>query len=60
MRYLARVDALRAEANAIGVEGIRTFGLGNLAINGAQRYEVFERFAERGAVRKGGLEPTTI
>ena len=51
-RYLARVDALRAEAKAIGVEGIPTFILGDLAVSGAQAYEVFERFAERAGAKR--------
>ena len=51
-RYLARVDALRAEAKAIGVEGIPTFILDNLGISGAQSYEVFERFAERAGAKR--------
>jgi predicted DsbA family dithiol-disulfide isomerase len=52
-RYLARVDALRAEANDIGVEGIPTFVLGNLGLSGCQPYETFEQFATRaGATRR--------
>lgn len=52
-RYLARVDALRAEAGAVGVQGIPTFVLGRFAISGAQPYEVFEELARRaGAARR--------
>ena len=52
-RYLARVDALRAEAKAIGVEGIPTFVIGNLGLSGCQPYEVFEQFAaQAGAQRR--------
>lgn len=52
-RYLARVDAMREEANAIGVEGIPTFILGNVGMSGCQPYEVFVRFAEQaGATRR--------
>lgn len=52
-RYLARIDALRAEASAVGVQGIPTFVLGRYAISGAQPYEVFEELARRaGAGRR--------
>lgn len=52
-RYLERVDALRQEANAIGVEGIPTFVIGRMGVAGCQPYEVLERFATRaGAARR--------
>ena len=51
-QYLARVDALREEANALGVQGIPTFVLGNLGVSGAQPYEVFQQFAERAGAKK--------
>lgn len=51
-RYLDRVDAMREEANAIGVEGIPTFVIGNLGLSGCQPYEVFVRFAEQAGVRR--------
>ena len=51
-QYLARVDAARVEADGAGVQGIPTFILGNLAISGCQRYEVFEQFAERAGAPK--------
>ena len=52
-RYLQRVDAMRAEASAVGVEGIPTFVIGNLGLSGAQPYEVFVQFAEQaGATRR--------
>jgi len=51
--HLQRVDAMRAEANAVGVDGIPTFILGRYAFSGAQPYEAFERLAERaGAGRR--------
>jgi predicted DsbA family dithiol-disulfide isomerase len=53
-RYLARVDALRAEANAIGVEGIPTFVIRNLGLSGCQPYEVFEQFAAQAGARRRG------
>jgi predicted DsbA family dithiol-disulfide isomerase len=52
-RYLERVDAMRAEANAAGVQGIPTFVAGRYALSGAQPYEVFEELARRaGAGRR--------
>ncbi|MFH1807306.1 MAG: DsbA family protein [Pseudomonadota bacterium] len=40
---LARVDAMRAEANAAGVRGIPTFFAGDLEIVGCQPVEVLQR-----------------
>jgi predicted DsbA family dithiol-disulfide isomerase len=52
-QYLARVDAMREEANNAGVQGIPTFVLGRYALSGAQPYEVFEELARRaGAGRR--------
>ena len=53
-RYLARLDAMRAEADAIGVQGIPTFILDDkYALSGAQPYDVFVALAERaGAVKR--------
>lgn len=51
-KYLERVDALRAEANAIGVEGIPTFILGRYGFSGAQPYEAFEALAQRAGATK--------
>lgn len=54
-RYLQRIDAIRAEANAVGVEGIPTFVIGRYGFSGAQPYEAFAELAERaGAQRRGG------
>jgi predicted DsbA family dithiol-disulfide isomerase len=51
--YLARVDALRDEANAIGVEGIPTFVAGRYGVAGCQPYEALAQLAERaGATRR--------
>lgn len=51
--YLRRIEAIRAEATAAGIDGIPTFILGNLALSGAQPYETFQAFAERaGATRR--------
>jgi predicted DsbA family dithiol-disulfide isomerase len=52
-QYLKRVDAIRAEASAIGVQGIPTFVIGRLGFSGAQPYEAFAALAERaGAAKK--------
>jgi predicted DsbA family dithiol-disulfide isomerase len=52
-RYLQRIDAIRAEANALGVEGIPTFVIGRYGFSGAQPYEAFVALAERaGATRR--------
>jgi predicted DsbA family dithiol-disulfide isomerase len=51
-RFLERIDAIRAEANAIGVEGIPTFVIGNIGLSGCQPYGVFESFAERAGAKK--------
>jgi predicted DsbA family dithiol-disulfide isomerase len=60
-RYLARVDAMREEANAIGVEGIPTTIIGQFGISGCQPYEVFAQVAERAGAKKkpssAGLPP---
>jgi predicted DsbA family dithiol-disulfide isomerase len=50
---LARVDDAREEAGEIGVQGIPTFIIGNLALSGCQQYAIFEQFAaEAGALRR--------
>jgi predicted DsbA family dithiol-disulfide isomerase len=51
-RYLARIDAVRAEANELGFTGIPTFVFGELedspsAVVGCQPYETLARAAER-------------
>ena len=56
-QYLARVDALREEANAIGVRGIPTFVIGHLGLSGAQPYEVFQQFVERAGARRRDTRP---
>ena len=43
-KYLARIDARRREAEAIGVTGIPTFVIGNQGVVGCQPYEVLEQF----------------
>jgi predicted DsbA family dithiol-disulfide isomerase len=50
--YLRRVDAIRAEADALGVQGIPTFVIGRYGISGAQPYEVFEELARRAGVAR--------
>jgi predicted DsbA family dithiol-disulfide isomerase len=58
VRYLRRIDAIREEANAIGVEGIPTFVIGRYGFSGAQGYEQYVALAERaGAVRRAGTSP---
>jgi len=58
-RYLDSIDAVRAEANELGITGIPTFVFGDLeaeplAVVGCQPYEVLARAAERaGAARRG-------
>ena len=54
-QYLQRIDAIREEANRIGVEGIPTFVIGRLGMSGAQPYENFVRFAEQAGVPKKRL-----
>jgi predicted DsbA family dithiol-disulfide isomerase len=51
-RYLERVDAIRAEANAVGVQGIPTFVMGRYGFSGAQPYEAFVSLAERAGARR--------
>lgn len=52
-RFLARIDARREEANAVGVTGIPTFVVGNQGLVGCQPWEVMEKFAEAcGAKRR--------
>jgi predicted DsbA family dithiol-disulfide isomerase len=54
-KYLRRVDAARAEANAIGVEGIPTFVIGGYGVAGCQPYEVLQSLAQRAGVgRRAG------
>lgn len=51
--YLRRIDAIREEANAIGIHGIPTFVLGRYRISGAQPYEAFVALATHaGAARR--------
>lgn len=55
-QYLERVDAIRAEADTLGVQGIPTFVIGRYGISGAQPYEVFEELARRaGAGRRSRM-----
>ena len=51
-RYLERVDAIRAEASAIGEEGIPTFVIGRYGFSGCQPYESFAALAERAGARR--------
>lgn len=51
-RYLERIDAIREEANAVGVQGIPTFVLGRYGFSGAQSYEAFVALAERAGARR--------
>ena len=52
-QYLARIDAIREEAEALGVQGIPTWVAGNLGMSGCQRYEMLAEFVIRaGATRK--------
>jgi predicted DsbA family dithiol-disulfide isomerase len=52
-KYLERVDAMRREADSIGVRGIPTFVIGRYGLSGCQPYEVFVQFAEQaGAARR--------
>lgn len=50
--YLQRIDAIRVEANAIGVTGIPTFVIGRYGLTGAQPYQAFVEFAERAGAAK--------
>ena len=50
--YLARVDAIREEANSAGVQGIPTFVIGKMGMSGCQPYDVFASFAERAAAKR--------
>jgi predicted DsbA family dithiol-disulfide isomerase len=51
-KYLQRIDAIRQEANAIGIDGIPTFVLGRYGFSGAQSYEQFERLAEKAGAKR--------
>lgn len=52
-QYLERIDAIRQEAEDLGVQGIPTFVAGNLGLSGCQPYEVLAEFATRaGAARR--------
>lgn len=42
IQYLSKIDAIREDANRIGVTGIPTFFIENKSIVGCQSYEVFE------------------
>ncbi len=51
--YLARIDAIREEAHALGVDGIPTFIFGDhVAVVGCQRYEVLAEAARKAGARK--------
>jgi predicted DsbA family dithiol-disulfide isomerase len=50
--YLRRIDAIRAEANGLGIHGIPTFVLGRYRISGAQPYEAFVMLAEKGGAKR--------
>jgi len=50
--YLRRIEGIRDEANAIGVEGIPTFVIGRFGFSGAQTYDAFVRLAEKAGARK--------
>ena len=50
--YAGRVDAMRAEADEIGVSGIPTFILGPYGVVGAQPYEVLQELMRRAGVEK--------
>ncbi len=56
-KYLARIDAVREEANALGVTGIPTFVFGDLeakplAVVGCQPYEVLAEAAQQAGARR--------
>jgi len=51
-QYQRRIDAIRAEANAIGVSGIPTFIIGRIGMSGCQPYESFEQFAREAGAKK--------
>lgn len=51
-KYLERIDAVREEANAIGVEGIPTFVIGRYGFSGAQSYDAFVALAERAGAQR--------
>lgn len=51
-KYLQRVDAIREEASAAGVQGIPTFVIGSHGFSGAQPYEAFADLAERAGTRR--------
>lgn len=54
-QYVSRIDEIRAEASAIGVQGIPTFVIGRYGFSGAQPYEAFAELAEKaGAKRRSG------
>jgi predicted DsbA family dithiol-disulfide isomerase len=51
-KYLERVDAIREESEALGVQGIPTFVIGNRGFSGAQQYEVFVALAEQAGAKR--------
>ena len=53
-QYLERIDAIREEADSIGVQGIPTFVLGNIGLSGCQPYEVMSDFARQAGAAKRG------
>ena len=55
--YLARVDAVRAEANQLGISGIPTFVFGDpedgpLAVVGCQPHEILAEAAQRAGAKR--------
>lgn len=56
--YVQRIDAIRDEANAIGVEGIPTFIIGNAALSGCQPYDTLAGFANQAGARKRTRDAT--
>jgi predicted DsbA family dithiol-disulfide isomerase len=50
--YLRRIEGIRDEANAIGVEGIPTFVIGRFGFSGARGYDQFVRLAEKAGAKR--------
>lgn len=51
-QFEERVDAIREEANAIGIEGIPTFVIGRYGFSGAQAFDAFVALAERAGAQR--------
>ena len=51
-KFLARIDACRAEAEEVGVTGIPTFVMGERGVVGCQPYEVLAKLVELGGAEK--------